>query len=315
MVEPTLKLVALVFVPALTLSGCFPSLEDQPWLVQDSRILAVRTTPAEARPNEKVQLEALVATPDGSTDQEVSWSYCLAQRLGAERTGVTQSCLSGDNLEPIRSRTTVPMDACSLFGPNPPPAEGDQPQARPADPDSSGGYFLPIQAATFDEANGNEVTAFGFQRIRCDLPAVTRAVFEAYQEQYVPNENPEPSSLEAEHEDGSVADAMQGVSVAAGERVTLRLTPTETSSEHYAVYDAHSSRLLGRDETLSATWFVTGGKLSLGSAILSSEQLQSGAVFDNTWTAPSKPARVFGWVVLRDERSGVSWSAFSFDVQ
>jgi len=279
------------WLPVFLLAGCFPEFADQPWLVDGPQILGIRGDPAEARVNEQVFYEALAVSADGEILDAAEWSYCVQPRSADERTGVTASCLEGRDLEPISASTTILSDACSRFGPNPPPVEANESPRRPADPDPSGGYFLPVQA----QVEGAE--AFGFQRIRCDLAGATRDVFDAFQDGYTDNLHPE------------IDDSTRDLEVSTGEVVELFLRPTTESAEPYVVYSAEDSRLYDAVEDLTVWWYVTGGRLSHGSRAVTGGEAVS------TWSAPDEPAEVYGWMILRDSRGGLTWTHLAIDVQ
>jgi len=204
---------------------------------------------------------------------------------------VTASCLEGDDLVDIDAETTVLSDACARFGPNPPPADGDAPALRPADPDPTGGYFLPVRA----EVNG--VDAFGAQRIRCDLAGATREVFEAFQMDYEANRHPEIVAFTPDR------------SVSVDEVVDLVVQVSPDSEEAYVVYVPEASTLQEATEELTASWYMTSGTLSRGSEIL------GGGAATTRWTAPKAPGPVYGWVVVRDSRGGMAWEGFTVEVE
>ncbi len=266
--------------PWLLLVGCVPELPYDGGLVDTPRVLAIRADPAEARPGTPVRYTALVATPDGEGAEPVEWAYCVTPRRAEERTAVSATCLAGEDLEPIGSDAAILADACTRFGPNSPPVEGDEAPRRPSDPDATGGYYLPVRASTA------EASAFGAQRVRCDLAGATRDVFDAWQDRYTDNLNPVIDQLDVP------------MSVAPG--TTVDLGVQSSSAEPYVVYVAERSRLLDRTEDLTAHWFVTGGTLRDGRT-----PLRDGYA-STRWTAPDA-GDVHLWVVLLDDRGGVDW--------
>jgi len=271
------------------LGACAPQLDQRLGLVEQPRILAVRGLPAEARPGEAVDLEALVVSPGGTAGPATSWAFCTEPRRAEERTAVSASCARGERLESVSVEAIVPADACARFGPNPPPAEGDEPPRRPADPDPSGGYFLPVRAATDD------ATAFGFLRIRCDLAGATRAIFDAFQDRYTPNRHP-----------ALAVDVP--LRVAPGDTVTIEASAPPDDAEDYVVYVAERSRLVDRVEELTASFYATSGSLTVTRAPLAEGRAQS------RLTAPSEPGLVHGWVVVVDSRGGLDWAGFTVEV-
>jgi hypothetical protein len=281
-------------------------------LVEEDRILAIRGMPAETRPNQQVDFEALIASPSGTLTTDVEWAFCLEPRRAEERTGVTASCAEGESLQSISNPALVPSDACARFGPNPPPSEEDEPPLRPADPDPSGGYFLPVRALT---STSDEVISFGFQRLQCDLSGATRAIFDEYLANYAPNQNPEVATVEAMERDEPAVDARAGVTVSPGSTLTFRLEATAESTEPFVVYMAEDSRLDYRNEAITVSWYLTGGELLRASQTLSAEEIAAGARFQTEWQAPSGSAELFGWAVVRDSRGGSGWADFTVRVR
>ncbi len=283
----------------LLLTACVPSFEDAPWRVDEARVLAIVAEPPEARPNEVVALTALVADPDGTVNGVPAWQVCTRPRMAEERTGVSSVCLQDGGLEPTAASMTVLSDACARFGPNPPPAEGDAPAQRPADPDPSGGYFVPVQATTAD------ASAFGAVRVRCDLPGVSRAIFDAFNERYAMNENPAVERLTV---DAALVDAQATVS--AGASVSIEVTLAAGAAEPFVRYDASARQLVDEVEWVRVQWFVSDGSLDRGSVTLETPTRVASATF----TAPTDAGTVYAWVVLTDARGGAAWRAFELDV-
>lgn len=299
-------------IVGLSLAACTPTFEDRPWLVDEPRIVAISATPAEARPAQLVQLDALVVDPEGMPASVLGWSACTEPRSVRERGSVSEVCTRGEALQPLGNPAAVLGDACARFGPNPPPAQGDEPPRRPADPDASGGYFLPVRAQQADL----DVLAFGFVRLRCDLAGVTRPVFDEYQERYTENLGPTIESIRVLDDPAlGPLDPALPARVAPGEAIELELRAAPGSAETYVVPDEDFVSLVERRESLTVRWYVTDGELSLGEQRLPGSQLGEGAAaFAVQWQAPSSPTRVHGWAVLEDDRGGVSWSGFTLDV-
>ena len=291
---------------ALLLGACVPSFEDRPWLVDEPRILAVTITPAEARPGELVTFGALAVDVDGPRPDPVGWNYCARPRTAGERTGVTERCARGESLEAVSNPGTLLPDACARFGPNTPPTEGDAPAQRPADPDPSGGYYLPIRADVGDDNGGT--LAFGFARVRCDLVGVTRAIFDDFEARYTANLNPIIHDVLYDDETFTTAPT----AAAAGSVGTLSVALAIDSFEDYVVYIAADGAIEPRAETLTVRWYVTGGELSVGEAFASPVSREASQV---EWTAPDNAGSVAGWVVVADDRGGLAWRDFTIAVQ
>ncbi len=295
----------LIGAASLTALGCAPEFDDAPWRVDEARVLAIAATPPEARPGDPVLLTALTASPDGTIETAPTWSVCTRPRTSAERTSVTARCLEEEFLEPTPASMLVLSDACARFGPNPPPTEGDTAPQRPADPDASGGYFLPVRA----EADG--AAAFGALRIRCDLPGVTRAIFDAFEERYFANEPPAIDRVLLGSGAPVSLEDVTTVSPDAETAITVELP--SGAAEPYVRYDSADGVLVDEREWLRVQWFITDGRLSAGQQTL----FPSGAaplVASTSWTAPSADTTVHGWIVVTDARGGVVWTAFTVEV-
>ncbi|MFK7929421.1 MAG: hypothetical protein AB8H79_14595 [Myxococcota bacterium] len=265
-------------------TACLPAFDDPTAVVDEPRILAVRSEPAEARPGDPVRWRALIAAPEDATPDTVpEWAWCLQPRAVDERTAVTAACLTGEDRTPIPAQTPVPTDACARFGPNPPPTTGDEPPRRPADPDPTGGYYLPVHAGT------DEAEAFGFVRLRCDLPGVTRAVFDAFQDRYRTNQHPGIIDFDAPPE------------TEAGVAHTLVLRTDDKAAEPFVRYDVDIADLVDETETLTAHWYTTGGALGRSASPVIEGQASV------EWTAGPGDEPIQLWVVVRDNRGGVSW--------
>ena len=104
--------IAVVLVGLLA-TACFPSLEEESYLLTEERILAIRGIPAEARPNTPVRYEVLIAAPDGTQEVELRLAYCTEPRSADERTGVSAACLQGQALQAVEVETELLADACA----------------------------------------------------------------------------------------------------------------------------------------------------------------------------------------------------------
>ncbi len=287
--------------------ACTPSFDDAPWRVEETRVLGIVSEPPEARPGELVQLSALVGAPDGTVSVAPSWSVCTRPRTSAERTAVTQRCLEGDALEPAAASWSVLSDACARFGPNVPPTEADAVPQRPSDPDASGGYFVPIRA------EAAEASSFGVVRLRCDLPGVTRAIFEEFEARYESNRNPEIEAVVLRDADAQPLGA-DPIAVSAGVPVDLQVVLSDASAEPYVRYDVGAGLLVDEREWLRVEFFVTDGELDRGQLIVEADDdgFEPAVV---SWSPPASNAEVSGWVVVTDARGGASWRAFTIRVE
>jgi hypothetical protein len=220
---------------------------------------------------------------------------------------------------------TVPEDACELFGPDTAPAQPGEPSPRPTDPDSTGGFYLPVRV----EEDGQYSVAP--ERVTCQPGGVTQKVFVAFSEGYKPNQNPILTSLSRVTDDGgatslapNAAGAAPALIVAPGERVSLSAEwptcPTGeatacSGAETYLYIDPTSREITTQRESMVAAWYATGGTFDADSVGRAADDLGTTAV--NGWTAPNSSGAVQAvelWVVLRDARGGIGWGSYSFAI-
>ncbi|MFO0630008.1 MAG: hypothetical protein U0325_30895 [Polyangiales bacterium] len=300
----------------LWLAACAPVLDDDSARVSAPRLLAARAEPAEVRPGETVRVTALVAGPSGAVPPPPSWSLCLTRPSLASSSPVSEAC-RGD--EPTAARPlgagvfaafTVPDDACARFGPDPPVGQGTA--LRPADPDSTGGYALPLRVRLPD-ADG-----FATVRLRCNLSGVTREVSADFNARARPTQNPAIRAVSRVRgaDEEPLADA---VTVRPGERLALRVAwpacdvaPCE-GAEPYLRLDPVDRALTTARESLRVSWYGTAGRFDAPRTGRAGDDAVTSA--DNAWTAPATPGPVTLWVVLRDDRGGAAWRTFTADVR
>ena len=292
-------------------AACFPNLDDAPFLVRTPRILAVRAEPAEIRPGQTARYTALLATATGSVaDHRVEYAFCLQPRVLEERNGVAPECLdpTGGQFIRLSGRSgVVPIDICARFGSVPPPSEPEQPPFRPVDPDGTGGYYLPVRvtpgtgASRGGEAERFEDTAFGFQRIRCDLQGAPFDVAREFARTYADNQNP---AIEALQVGGSSSGPVR---VARGETVDVRVVWSAASAEPYRFFDPVAVQIRDRVEAMAVSWFATGGSYTRSRSRVEEARSPAQRSVDNRWTAPDAGGDVWMGVVVRDARGGVDW--------
>jgi hypothetical protein len=280
----------------LLLVACNPTFTDRPSVISGPRLLAVKGTPAEARPGDTVGYTLLVAGADPAMAQ---WKYCNTPKPLDENNIVAAGCLdsSGPELPPIGSGASVsaalPLNACQLFGPDPPPPMQGKPPLRPRDPDVSGGYYQPLRI----DDSGAE--GFGLQRITCNLAAAGAEIAIDFAKRYLPNQNP------------TLADvAIPELHV--GQTVTFTASWPPESVETYPVYDLTALALVDHREAMRVSWFATGGSFEHDRTGRGETEMETST--DNAWTAPKDAGMVTMWVVLRDSRGGVDWRQFTLAV-
>lgn len=354
---------AAVLALALGPAGCVPKIDDDLSTVLEPRILAVQTQavldsgdlgPAELPVGAKGRLSVLVAAPENINAPRVDYRLCLDRKPLTELGPVSPRCLTrtsdpgvetalgtGDSVD-----VTVPRDACSVFGPDPPPQKtSDEPAGRAADPDVTGGYYEPVVAFL-----GGTEKALGMIRLDCGVANVPRAAKLAYNERHRPNENPKLDELSlVDHRKTQAIPADDGataaVVVARGESVSLRATfavcPRKakcgdalctvgetketcaddcttdvgcTGAESYAYYDATTLSTVDRREGISVSWYATAGDITerrTGVAETDADLHET----ETGWTAPEKPGDALVWAVIRDDRGGVSWERYRLRVE
>jgi hypothetical protein len=338
---------------AAVLAGCQPNLGAPPSLVTSPRILAVSATPAEAAPGTMVTYTALVVDGSAKGTGEppavpIDWAFCNDEKPLSDLDDVSASCFTygASFLVEIgqgpSATGALPFQACSLFGPDVPPAMPMMPAGRPADPDPTGGYYQPVRLIL--ATNHLPILAAEESRILCGLPGATTDVLEQFRAQYHPNTNPTLTGLAVvegsattplapDPDDGTGA----GFPVKAGSTLTLRASwpacaagmPSCGGAEAYAYYDEQAQTVTTLCEQLTVSWFATGGSFAgdrssadagAGPGITYEDAgADAGAPLaacdaptfaDGTWTAPSTAGTVLLWAVLRDDRGGVTWTRY-----
>ncbi|MDX2019014.1 MAG: hypothetical protein SF187_02140 [Deltaproteobacteria bacterium] len=277
---------------AFAATACAPEVGEPAWLVARPRILAVKSVPAEVRPGDAVTLDLLLAGAPPHVAAQSQWSVCKTAKPPIEDNVVARACVDEPGTPAAVGPSVsiaMPADACRVFGPDPP-----GPGLRARDPDVTGGYYQPVRVQAAGEV------AFAMVRVFCNLPQASRAVAQAYREQYRLNQAPVLGPLLI---DGAAARAVPGGSL-------HRLSVPAAGREGYVRFDALAGALQPAVESLRATWFVTGGSLEDDDDDNDANQGQA----DVRWTAPAGGAPVEIFVVLRDSRSGVDFRTAVVDV-
>lgn len=336
----TRSLPASLLLASLLIS-CTTALQDNTPYVNTPRILAVQLVPAESLTGEEVRIQALYADSGGARqDAEIDWAFCTALKPLAELGPVAQSCLDPASTDlsaigtGVEATGVVPDNACSLYGPNPPPVDAGGSAGRPTDPDITGGYYQPILA--FDDEGE---TTLASVRLRCGPANVDQETFLTWSRAYHSNENPIVSSFQIDGQEVAPEGAGASLTVAPGQELTLTALwpacPIEPScgdglctagedelsceddcaiptgcggSEAYQVFDPTTGEFTLRQEAISASWFTTGG--TFAEARNGRDGTDTEPSVENSWTAPDEPEDVWMAVVLRDERGGVGFSSY-----
>jgi hypothetical protein len=274
--------------------SCRPSLDDRPWLITRAQILAVKAEPPEVRPGTNATFEVVALDPAGAADTTgTTWTLCQVPKPPAEANVVATGCVDPGQPNAVGSPVTlaVPTDACQLFGPDTPqPAPGAS-ATRPRDPDATGGYYQPITIALANSL------AVGLERVTCDLPSASLAVARQFAASYTPNQNPTIAGLTFTANGAAIDPG----AVPAGAGVAIEVSWSRGSAETFPVYDRTTATIAPAHETLTASWYVTGGDLDRAAIETSDPNVTSATA---TWTAPPE-AIVRLAITLRDSRGGI----------
>ncbi len=339
---------------ALALAACRPEFDRGPSLVEGPRVLALRSTPAEARPGEPVTYEALLVDPGGTRgDVRAEWAFCNERKPLAELGPVSPACLAaaGPALAPFGAGPgatgPLPAEGCRLFGPDPPAAKPGEPAGRPVDPDPSGGYYQPLRLLY--GVDGGERYALGGTRLRCGLAGANQETAAAFTRRYRPNENPALASLRA------LAPGLEPAALAPqGEGPPARLAPGArvrlvASWPACPASDACGDGVCGPDEDAAACPADCTRPVGCGGAerylafdpatralterreALRVSWFSPAGRFDddatgeggegagpdessNGWLLPDTPGPLPLWVVVRDERGGVAFATYRIEI-
>ena len=286
----------VVLLPLFWLA-CTPDLGPRDSLVTETQVLAVRGEPPEVGAGQSAHFDLLVASPRGTVAPAALWGMCTSPESLADDEIVSSACAQGGGTQTVASAPSVdaklPGDACSLFGPDPPPGG-----YRPRSPDTTGGYYQPVRAQVPSAG-----VAFGLERLTCNLANAPAAIAHQYATSYTLNRNPKLLPLTATLDGSAVAlDA-----IPAGKHVVFEAAWNASSAETYVVFDLASQTLVSQRESLRVSWYATDG-------VFDGDRTGRGSgdratTTDNGWTAPSGAETVHLWIVLRDSRGGVDFTS------
>jgi TonB family protein len=310
----------VAWLAPVALLGCIPNVAINDSLVTEPRIVAMRSVPAEAKPGTTVQWTALVVAPESAPEPTISWTLCKARKALSETGPVSAGCFTEDpaNVTSVGSGASVSApvsaDACRLYGPDPPLAKPGEPAGRSVDPDSTGGYYLPLVMHADD-------ATLGQTRITCGVASATQEQSAEFVSRYRANENPSVESLSLGGTLISPAGAGDAPSVQAGSRHALVLTWPDCTgttaacggAEPYVVFSPTALRIEEHRESLHIAWYTTAGAFQQARGGVS-EAGASQHTLSNEWTAPSVAGDVTLWVVLLDDRGGAGWQRYLIHV-
>lgn len=271
------------------LGACDPNFDGAAYLITEPRVIAVQGEPAESLPGNFVRYRALVATPEGTDETAaLEWSFCTEPKPITEDNIAGESCLrqpAANRIGPVFTSST-PHDACTIFGPDPPPGD-----FRPRDPDLTGGYYqlLLLRGAGPDAIAG--------ERILCNLARASAALSREYRQRYAINQNPRLGALSF---GAATLDALP-----AGAEVALSLALDAGAHENYVRLDPITKTIVEDTETLAISWFVNRGAL----------ETRRTSTGENILHTPAEPGPLHLWVVVRDSRGGTSFESYRATVR
>jgi len=347
---------AYAWTLTLAFGACVPDVDTDDATVTGPSLLAIQAEPAEAKVGEQVVYRGLFKDTSGGTPAgRLSWFYCSARKPAAELGPVSRDCFDAesDQLHRIGNdlevQGTMPIDGCSLFGPNPPlQTDKDAPAGRPADPDPTGGYKQPVIVGVAP-AQGKGGTVLYEQRLLCGLAGVSPKVSGDFNQRYRRNVNPRIDGLDAARESGARVSLADGEVLSARAGETLALTarwpscpregeamcgdgicgidelsaeckddcakavpPGCAGQEDYLWLDVQEGQLGTRHESISVAWYATAGVYA--DERTGVPEAERSDHTSNEWTAPHQAGEVTLWTVIRDSRGGVGFREIKVNV-
>lgn len=331
---------------AVMLAGCTPNLDDTTSIVTVPTVIAIQSTPAEAPPMAPVKYTALVASGVDGGAPRLVWDYCEARNPLTNLGPINPSCAQPGSPalvslgQGLLVSSAVPGAACSNFGPNAPPATDGGAGSQAVDPDSTGGYYQPLNA--FLDGNGADNTLY-LMRVSCGFSGASEASQGALTARYHVNTNPAVASLTGGGATFVTADAGATNPVVRGAKVdlvvawptcplvdrcgdgvcgadeSLMTCPTDCTTprgcagaERYVNLDITSQTVVDQREGVHVSWYATAGTFDQDRT--GNDGTNDATTSDNGWTAPSKAGPVTLWVVLHDDRGGIGWATYGLDV-
>ncbi|HTV17574.1 MAG TPA: hypothetical protein VMG12_02860, partial [Polyangiaceae bacterium] len=193
---------------------------------------------------------------------------------------------------------------------DPPPGD-----ARPRDPDATGGFYQPIIVRS---AAGDAVH---LQRLVCNPRSAPVDVAREFFAMYRTNQNPAAPTLVIDADIGNDRDAGRDAPAAEGDaapiaadtRVALSVAWRPEDAEAYVWIDPVTATLQTRRESMLVSWFATAGSFARDRSEVAEGDASTGAT--NTWQAPLEPGPVVFWAVLRDSRGGTAFVERTISVE
>lgn len=299
---------------ALPLLGCRGDPMAQAWQLDRPRVLAIRGEPAEPRPGQTVQFEALYYLPPNQELQLATWFACLPEQASSygcaidpsisERlTGLDPSTLSPEELQALQEE----LLAAGLIGVEPwlPPSwtvPEDALDELDEDERLEGVSAVVTVTAIPEGAAAAEDLELVFKRIPVS-------------EAGTPNENPR---IEAFLVDGVRVEDGGVVPLGFGAAPVIEPVLAEDAVQTY-LYRNDSGEDEEREEQPYIQWYAEDGSFDQPYALYPQ--------MDVVWTAPARRVAGLGWPlaleaprrvrligVLRDRRGGMGWGSLEFEL-
>jgi hypothetical protein len=291
--------------------SCKPAVGRAPSLIVGPEILALRGQPAEAAPGQNVIYDFLIVSPEGTlTGTVAAWDVCLTPKPPAESNEAASACVLASPGDTVAAtfQAPLPSNACSLFGPIAPPPQAGQPPFRPRDPDSTGGYYVPVRAVVQPPVADRSLIAFDLERVHCSFSNAPLAVIQDFNSRYHLNANPHLQALNIVATDQTSSDVLAGgATVSSGSKVRLVAVSSADSIETFPVYDAAHQVVTDQQESLRFFWYAPDGEFQHDRTGVDPGATDGSST--NQWTAPTvtQSTAVPLWVVLRDSRGGTDF--------
>lgn len=287
----------LIFaLPGLLLSACTTSELSESWHIDRLRVLAVAAEPAEPRPGDRVTFTSLVVSPDVPVATTV-WFACLT---GGDDYGCSIDPALLDGLDPMDELSAEDLEALYEAG-----FIGAEPYLPPV-------WNVPLDAldALAPEDRLEGVTAIvnltaipeGDDLDQSDLELAYKRV--PVSEAVSPNHNPAILAITV---DGVEIPQGTIVSLDRGQPYTIAVSMAHDAVETYPFVNEDGIEET-RTEEPYLTWYAEAGEFDQTNDLW--------PYFEAIYQAP-EPSEADGpgearlWVVVRDRRGGMAWSALS----
>ncbi len=262
------------------------------WLVDRTRILAVRADPPEIAPGETATFEALIPDPGGSEELSRIWFACPPEDDG----GIGFGCnLDLGDADFSGTGTDTAPEGFIGFEPFMPPVYTpplDLLDGLTDDVERSEGLQVVIQ-----------ITAMPASVLESDNPDVDFNQLEVGYKRLIvsdastPNGNPVIDEFLVDRM-SVLPDTL--VHVTAGQMYEPGIILNEDDVEEYE-FLLSSGEVEPRREEPWAAWYSSGGEII--------EPITLYEYTESTWIAPDKPGETgTWWVVVRDRRGGMTWT-------